>query len=70
MESNELLWVCFAAFVADALLLGFLALVMRLVMALFPQREDQSEGALVAAIASALQSVYPGSKITKVEEIK
>lgn len=70
MESNELLWVCFAAFVADALLLGFLALVMRLVMALFPQREDRSDGAVVAAIASVLRSVYPGSKITKVEEIK
>jgi hypothetical protein len=69
MESNELLWVCFAAFVADGLLLGFLALVMRLVMALFPAREDKSDGVLVAAIASLLHSVYPGSKITKVEEI-
>jgi len=70
MESSELLWICFAAFVADALILGFLALVMRLVMALFPSKEKKSDGMLVAAMASVLQTVYPGSKITKVEEIK
>lgn len=70
MEPHELPWICVAAFIADALILGFLALVMRLVMALFPQKEDQADGMLVATVASVLQSIYPGSKITKVEEIK
>lgn len=70
MESNELLWVCFAAFVADALILGGLALVMRLVMAVFPEKEDKSDGMVVAALASVIQTIFPGSKITKVEEIK
>ena len=70
MPSNELLLICVSAFVVVFFLLAMLALVMRLIMAVFPEKIVQSDSAYVAAIASVMTSLFPGTKITKVEEIK
>jgi len=70
MPSNELLLVCLSAFVVVFFLLAMLALVMRLIMAVFPEKILQSDSAYVAAIASVMSTLFPGTKITKVEEIK
>ncbi|TET93470.1 MAG: hypothetical protein E3J26_06240 [Candidatus Zixiibacteriota bacterium] len=70
MESLDLLAICASAFVGVFLLLTVLALVMRLIIVLFPERESASDSAMIAAVSTVLQTVYPGTKITKVEEIK
>ena len=70
MESLDLLVICASAFVGVFLLLTVLALVMRLIIILFPEKEAISDSAMIAAVSTVLQTVYPGAKITKVEEIK
>ena len=70
MPSVELLEICISAFIAVFLLLTLLALVMRLIMAVFPEKVVRADSFLLAAIASVMATVYPGTKVTKVEEIK
>jgi uncharacterized membrane protein YqjE len=70
MESADLLLICASAFVAVFLLLALLSLVMRLITAVFPQHEMVADAAYVAAITAAVASLYPGTRVTKVEERK
>lgn len=71
MPSGELLGVCVSAFVAVFTLLTLLALVMRLIMAVFPEKKViKTDSFILAAIASVMSTIYPGTKVTKVEEIK
>jgi hypothetical protein len=69
---NDLLVTCAVAFVAVFLLLAFLALVQRVLVALFPVPaaavREEPDAALVAALTTALSAVYPGTAITKIEE--
>jgi hypothetical protein len=62
--------VCTSAFVGVFLLLAFLALIMKAIMAIFPSKMGGTDSAVLAAVASAVSSAYPGTKITKIEEIK
>ena len=65
----DLLTVCIAAFFAVLLLLSVLAGAIRLLMALFPEREAGGlDPAVVAAINAAVTSAYPGMRVTKIEE--
>ena len=52
------------------LILAVLSLVMRLIIFIFPEKKAQMDTATVAALTAAVQYVYPGTKITKVEEEK
>lgn len=70
MESINLLVICALAFSAVFILLVVLAAVMRLILSIFPQRVEESDTAVFAAITSLASSLYPGTLITKVEEIK
>ncbi len=70
MESFELLAICASAFAGVFFLLTVLALVMRLIIILFPDRESGSDSAMIAAVSTVLQTLYPGMKITNVEETK
>ena len=70
MPSNELLLICLSAVVAVFALLSLLALVMRLIIAVFPEKVADTDSAYLAAIASVISTIYPQTKITKVEEIK
>ena len=70
METTELLWTCISAFAAVGVLLSVLAVIMRLILVVFPEKEEETDAMMIAAVASVLQTVYPGTKITKVEEIK
>ena len=69
MPSPELWLVCITAFCAVGLLLAVLAALMRLILAVFPQAQDTTDTMMIAAVASVVASVYPGTRITKVEEI-
>ena len=70
MPSLDLLLICISAIVVVFLLLTLLALVMRLIMAVFPEKVVAADSAYLAAIATVMSALYPGTKITKVEEIK
>ncbi len=59
---------CGIAFGAVFLLLTILAGMMRLITFIFPERQSTVDQHVVAAIASAVASVYPGSRVTKIEE--
>jgi len=70
MNPPDLLVVCLSAFVAVFFLLGFLAVVMRLLIAVFPEKLAGIDSATLAAVTAAAAYVLPGTKVTKVEEIK
>ena len=70
MESLELLIICVSAFVVVFTTLSLLALVMRTIMAIFPEKVVSADSTIVAAITSVVAANYPGTKVTKVEEIK
>ncbi len=70
MESLELVYICFSAFSAVFVLLTFMALFMRIICWVFPDRPDDEDVAIYAAIASTYQTQFPDTNITKIEEIK
>ena len=73
MESSQLLFVCLSALLAVFVLLTILAITMRILIAVFPEVAEklvESDAALVAAVTTAVMTVYPGTKVTKVEEEK
>lgn len=70
MDSANLLVICVSAFAAVFLLLALLAVVMRVITAIFPVVNRVKDAAWVAAMSAAVATLYPGTKITKVEEIK
>ena len=70
MESFNLLGICAVAFVAVFLLLSILALIMKAIIVVFPQKVAGVDAVVVAAVSSVVSIVYPGTKITRIEEIK
>lgn len=70
MGSLELLVICVSAFVAVFVLLAILALVMRLIIVAFPQKVAGLDSTVIAAAVSTVAALYPGTRVTKVEEIK
>ena len=70
MHSPELFTICISAFLAVFVLLAVLAIVMRLILVVFPAKKIVSDAAVVAAVSTVMQNIYPGTKVTKVEEIK
>jgi len=68
MGSSDLLMMCVAAFSAVFVLLSLLALAMRGLIAVFPEKAAKTDAALLAALTSVVSAVFPGSKITRVEE--
>ncbi len=70
MDTPDLLSISLAAFAAVFLLLSFLALIMRLITGVFPKKESDADSAVIAALSTTMNTIYPGSKITKIEEVK
>ena len=70
MGSNELLAICGIAFLFVFVVLAVLALSMRPIILIFPEKKAGTDAAVVAALAASVQPVFPGSKITKIEEKK
>ena len=70
MNEASLLTVCGAAFLAVFVLLVALAVVIRLITLTFPLRTRLDDTALVAAISTAAAAVYPGTRVTRIEEEK
>jgi hypothetical protein len=70
MNPPNLLVICLSAFVAVFLLLSFLAVVMRLLITAYPQKMSGIDAATIAAVSAAAAFAFPGTKVTKVEEIR
>ena len=66
----DILTMCLMAFVAVFILLTVLALVMRLITYIFPMEEEKTDAALISAISTTYQTIYPNTRITKIEETK
>jgi hypothetical protein len=70
MGTTELYMICGVAFLAVFVILTFLAFLMRIIMLIFPEKVAEIDSALIAAVAATVQTVFPGTKITKLEERK
>jgi len=70
MEYPDLLSVCISAFIVVFIILTVLALFMRLIIVLFPEKSADDDQAVFAAIATTFSRIYPRTKITKIEELK
>jgi hypothetical protein len=68
METPDLLMVCVSAFSAVFVLLALLAVVMRILIAAFPELVAKADPAMLAAVSATVAAVFPGAKITRVEE--
>jgi len=68
LDGAGLFSACLIAMVAVFVLLGVLAVIMRLITVVFPVREGRIDSAVVAAITTAVASVYPGATVTRIEE--
>lgn len=70
MGTVDLLTICLVAFVAVFVILSSLALIMRGIVALFPVRQSAGDTSVYAAITTTYQTQYPGTIVTRIEEIK
>ena len=69
MGSPDLVSICFTAFVAVFFVLISLAVIMRIIIYIFPEK-DLDDTTVYAAIATTMNSIYPGTQISKIEELK
>ena len=70
MNSPDLIVVSTIGYVVAFAVLAFLALMMRLITLLFPERKDSSDAALIAAVKATYQALSPETTVTKIEETK
>jgi hypothetical protein len=70
VDQQKFIVVCSLAFLTVFLLLGALAIAMRMITILFPERRTaDTDVALVAAIASSVAAISPGARVVQIEEI-
>jgi len=64
--------MCISSFAAVFTVLAFLAVTMRLIMILFPEKKVpvSDDAAVFAAITSTYARMYPGMKVTNITEEK
>jgi len=68
LDQHSLIAVCSIAFVSVFVLLGFLALAMHAITLAFPERRRGADQAVVSAIATSVAMLYPGARVTRIEE--
>jgi fatty acid desaturase len=63
--------ICGTAFASVFILLITMALTIWAITALFPVKEEEEadDAALVAAISTAVATLYPGARVTRIEEV-
>ena len=70
MESFEIIYISISALLTVFTILSGLAILMRLIIRVFPENKLEEDLAVYSAIASAYSKLYPGTKITRIEETK
>ncbi len=68
MDVTSLFSACLIALISVFVLLGSLALIMKLITVVFPDRVASMDPVLVAAISTAVASISPGARVTRIEE--
>ncbi len=68
--TENLLYVCLNAFVAVLGLLSLLALAIRGLLIIFPEKtKPAADAALPVAIAAAVHAALPGARVTHIEPL-
>ena len=73
---TKLLWICVSSFTGVFAVLTFLAITMHLITLIFPAKKliakaaGSDDAVVYAAISSTYARLYPGTKVSKIEEIK
>ncbi|MGB3863539.1 MAG: hypothetical protein WBE11_10840 [Candidatus Aminicenantaceae bacterium] len=70
METTELYIICGIAFLVVFIILALIAFLMRIIMLIFPEKLAEIDPAMIAAVAATVQTIFPGTKMTKLEEKK
>jgi hypothetical protein len=70
MEIASLLWVCVTAFLVVFLVLTVLAFFMRIIIHLFPEKNNNEDSLTAAVISAVMNANYPGRKISGIREEK
>ena len=71
MTPLDLVMICVTAFAAVFVLLAAVALLMKVINLLFPAgRSAEPDPAALAAVAAVIGTLYPGARITNIEEEK
>lgn len=75
MENPNLFLVCLNAFAAVLGLLWVLAIALRGLIELFPEKpqpqsQPQADAAITVAIAAAANAIIPGARVTRIEEVR
>jgi len=68
MSPSEFLIICGTGFVAVFALLSILAAIMRLLVLIPTQSEKESDTAAIAAITVVMNSLFPGSRVARIEK--
>jgi len=68
LEATHLVAACFVALVSVFTLLGSLAVIFELITVLFPARRRRIDPVLIGAVSTTVATVYPGAKLTRIEE--
>ena len=68
MEAASLYSACLIALAAVFTLLSLLALTIELITTIFPERRHAIDPVLAAAISTTVASVFPGARVTRIEE--
>ena len=69
MDETSLITICVTAFLAVFVLLITLAVVIRLIAAVFPSRDRADDAVLAAAISAAVGTIFPGARVSRIEEV-
>jgi Ni/Fe-hydrogenase subunit HybB-like protein len=70
MDMHNLLFISISAFIAVFFVLSVIAIFMRIILLVFPESKSDNDTAIFAAIGATVSTLFPGSKITKIEEEK
>lgn len=70
MENLDFLLNCLLTLAIVFLVLSLLSLSMRLLIVVFPEKSSNDDAAVVAALTTHLNRIYPHTQITKMEEQK
>lgn len=70
MDTQNLLFICIAAFISVFFVLSVIAFFMRIILIIFPESATRDDKAIYAAISTTVNNLYPGTKISKIEEKK
>lgn len=70
MEQFEIIYISISSFITVFIILSGLAILMQLIIKAFPVKKAEVDLEVYSAIASVHANLYPGTKITQIEEVK